>query len=322
MSPMHHLSCSNASGASVVRVNVDELRWFVAVAESQQVTRAAEELHISQPALSRALARTQRELGVELFDRRGRNLALNRYGEVYLAHARRALGELDAGRRALVEMAGTERGLVALGFAPTLSTWLVPALVSAFRREHPGAEFQLSQDAVKPLVDALHEGGVDVLITPRPGDPGLAWRPLGVERLQLAVPPDHRLAARQRVRLEEARDEPFVMLKHAFDFRDLVEALCREAGFEPESGFEAEDIASARALVAAGLGVAVVPPLHGGGELARGGVHIELSDPTAVRSVGIAWDEQRYRSPVTEMFRSFVIERGPQLAGSLPVPSP
>jgi LysR family transcriptional regulator, transcription activator of glutamate synthase operon len=303
-------------------VNVDELRWFVAVAERGRVTSAAAELHISQPALSRALARLQRELGVDLFDRSGRTLRLNRYGERYLDHVRRALGELDSGRRALEEMAGGEQGLVSLGFAPTLSTWLVPALVSAFRSEHPGPRFQLHQDAVGPLVGALHDGGVDLLITPRPGDPQLEWHALGRERLQLVVPPGHRLAGQRRVRLGEAAGERFVMLKHAFDFRDLVEALCREAGFEPESGFEAEDIASARALVAAGLGVAVVPPLHGGGELARGGVHIELSDPTAVRSVGIAWDEQRYRSPVTELFRSFVIERGPQLAGSLPVPSP
>src|SRR5690242_5133471 len=136
-------------------MNVDELRWFVAVADIGRVTRAAEELHISQPALSRALARMQRELGVALFDRRGRNLHLNRYGELYLTHARRALAELDSGGRAVEELAGAEHGVVSLGFAPTLSTWLVPALVSAFRNEHPGPRFQLHQDAVGNLVDSL-----------------------------------------------------------------------------------------------------------------------------------------------------------------------
>jgi DNA-binding transcriptional LysR family regulator len=298
-------------------VTVDELRWFVAVAERGRVTQAADELHISQPALSRALARLQAELGVSLFDRRGRNLRLNRYGRLYLDHARRTLAELDAGQRALEDLAGDEHGLVSLGFAPTLSTWLVPALVSAFRDEHPGPRFQLHQDAVRPLVDLLHEGALDVLISPRPGDPGLAWRALGSERLQLVVPPGHRLAGRKRVRLSEAANERFVMLKHAFDFRDLVEDLCRRAGFEPESGFEAEDIASARALVGAGLGVAVVPPLHiTGTELARDARHLELSDPTAVRSIGIAWDERRYRSPATELFRAFVIKNGHFAAAS------
>jgi LysR family transcriptional activator of glutamate synthase operon len=295
-------------------VNVDELRWFVAVAERGRVTQAAEELHISQPALSRALARMQRGLGVNLFDRSGRNLRLNRYGRLYLGHARRALAELDSGRRAIEEMAGAEQGLVSLGFAPTLSTWLVPALVSAFRAEHPGPRFQLHQDAVSLLVTSLADGGVDLLITPRPGDPRLTWHELGKERLQLVVPAGHRLARRRRVRLEEAAGERFVMLKHAFDFRDLVEDLCRSAGFEPESGFEAEDIASARALVASGLGVAVVPPLHNGATAPAGGPHIELSDPTAVRRIGIAWDERRYRSPATELFREFVIERGWRLA--------
>jgi LysR family transcriptional regulator, transcription activator of glutamate synthase operon len=297
-------------------LNVDELRWFVAVAERGRVTQAAEELHISQPALSRALARMQAELGVSLFDRAGRTLRLNRYGELYLEHARRTLAELDSGQRALEELAGGERGLVSLGFAPTLSTWLVPALVSAFRDEHPGPRFQLRQDSVRQLVDLLADGAVDLLITPRPGDPDLGWRVLGSERLQLVVPPGHTLAGRKRVRLAEAAGEQFVMLKHAFDFRDLVEDLCRRAGFEPESGFEAEDVASVRALVGAGLGVAVVPPLHiTGTELARDARHLELSDPTAVRRIGIVWDERRYRSPVTELFREFVIEHGNSLAG-------
>lgn len=297
-------------------MNLDELRWFVRVAEREHVTSAAEELNISQPALSRALARMQRRLGVELFDRSGRRLRLNRYGEVYLGHARRALAELDAGERALVEMTGTESGLVSLGFAPTLGTWLVPALVSGFRERHAGAEFQLHQDPVRLLVEALHRGALDLVVTPRPGEIGLGWRALGSERLELAVPPRHRLASRRRVRLEEASAEPFVMLKHAFDFRDLAEDLCRSAGFEPESAFEAEDVASARALVAAGLGVAVVPPLHGGGAGdARGAVQIELSDANATRTIGIVWDERRYRSPITEAFRTFVVEEGPALAG-------
>jgi DNA-binding transcriptional LysR family regulator len=292
-------------------VNVDELRWFVAVAERGQVTKAAAELHISQPALSRALARMQRQLGVDLFDRSGRNLRLNRYGEVFLAHARRALAELDGGRRALVEMAGTERGLVALGFAPTLSVWLVPALVSAFRAENPGAVFQLTQDAVKPLVDGLAEGAVDLLVVPQPPDHELAWRPLVTERLKLAVPQDHRLGRRKRVRLADAAEEPFVMLKPAYEFRALTEDLCHQAGFEPHNAFEAEDISSVRALVAAGLGVAVVPPLHTPGQTSP---ELDLSDSHATRPIGIAWDEHRYRSPMTELFRAFVLERGPELA--------
>jgi LysR family transcriptional regulator, transcription activator of glutamate synthase operon len=291
-------------------MNVDELRWFVAVAEAGQVTKAAADLHISQPALSRALARMQRQLGVDLFDRDGRNLRLNRYGEVFLAHARRALAELDGGRRAVEEMAGTRSGLVSLGYAPTLSVWLVPALVSEFRAEN----------AMKPLVDALREGSVDLLVTPRPPDPTLAWKRLGTERLKLAVPPHHRLATRKRVRLAEAAEEPFVMLKPAYEFRALSEDLCHEAGFEPRNAFEAEDIASVRALVAAGLGVAVVPPLHTPGPAAP---ELDLRDKHATRPIGIAWEERRYRSPMTELFRRFVLERGPELiANSVPVGAP
>jgi DNA-binding transcriptional LysR family regulator len=183
--------------------------------------------------------------------------------------------------------------------------------VSEFRAENPGAVFQLSQDAIKPLIDALRAGRVDLLVTPRPPDPSLAWKRLGTERLKLAVPPDHRLASRRRVRLVEAADEPFVMLKPAYEFRALSEDLCRQAGFEPRNAFEAEDIASVRALVAAGLGVAVVPPLHTPGPDAP---ELDLADKHATRPIGIAWEERRYRSPMTELFRKFVLDRGPELA--------
>src|SRR3954471_10248560 len=125
-------------------MNVDELRWFAALAERQHMTAVAREQHISQPALSRTTPRLEAQVGAPLFDRRGRVLALNEHGRRYLAHVRRALEELDAGAAVLADLADAERGEVRLWFLHTLGPWLVPALVRAYREERPAVRFRLA----------------------------------------------------------------------------------------------------------------------------------------------------------------------------------
>lgn len=168
----------------------EELRWFVAVAEREHVTAAAAELHVSQPALSRALARVQADVGVPLFDRDGRRLRLNRYGRLYLEHARRALAQLDAGREELAAATGAGGGTVVLAFLHTLGSWLVPALLRGFGAAHPGIALQLAQDSAAEMLRALHDGSADLVLTsPRPDDPAIGWHALASEPLRLVVPP-------------------------------------------------------------------------------------------------------------------------------------
>src|ERR1700710_805145 len=145
-------------------MNVDELRWFAALAEREHMTAVARDLHISQPALSRAIARMETRLGVPLFDRRGRVLALNHHGRRYLAHVRRALEELDAGAAAVADVADAEHGELRLWFLHTLGNWLVPTLVGAYRDEHPAVRFRLAQSGAAGLLAALDAGGRDLLM--------------------------------------------------------------------------------------------------------------------------------------------------------------
>ena len=303
-------------------MTVEELRWFVAVAEREHVTAAAAELHVSQPALSRALGRVQAHVGVPLFDRQGRNLRLNRYGRLYLERARRALAELDAGDAELAAATGTGGGgTVQLAFLHTLGTWLVPALLRGFGAAHPDVTLRLDQGSAQEMTELLRAGDVDAILTsPRPDDPAVGWHPLATEPLRLAVPPGHRLAERKRVRLADVAEEPFVAMKPEYGLRGATDALCAAAGFAPRVAFEGDDISTLRGLVAAGLGVALLPlPHFSAAELDQPATpHLQVADRGANRTIGLAWDTTRYRSPATDAFLDWVVANGRPLATAAP----
>jgi DNA-binding transcriptional LysR family regulator len=297
-------------------MDVEELRWLAALADRPHMTATARELHISQPALSRALARLEAAVGAPLFDRRGRVLVLNHHGRRYLPHVRRALEELDAGAAAVAEAADPEHGELRLWFLHTLGSWLVPALVGAYRAEHPGVRFRLAQRESTALLAGFADGEADlVLMGPRPAGRRFAFHRLVTEPLLLAVPPDHRLAGRRTVRLEEIADDPFVAVRTGTALRALTDGLCRAAGFEPRIAFEGDEVATLRGLVAAGLGVALVPPPHVAAEqVTTATPHLRVRDDGCERDLGLVWDPERFRSPVVEAFRAFVVRDGRRLA--------
>lgn len=280
------------------------VRWFLTLAEVGNVTHSAAELRISQPGLSRAIARLERELRAPLFDREGRTLRLNRYGEIFREHAQRMVATEDAARRALARAADPERGEVGLAFLHTQGTVLVPELLRRYRAEHPRVTFRLAQGGSERLEAAVASGDADMAITsPRPE--GLAWHPLSTERLALAVPAGHRVAGLAEVGLEAVADEPFILMRHGFGLRSITEELFRAAGIRPEIAFEGEEATTVRALVGAGLGVAVVPP----GEPVAGVTDVLISG--AQRTIGLTWVEGRTHPPAVEDFRNFVISRSP-----------
>jgi LysR family transcriptional regulator, transcription activator of glutamate synthase operon len=299
-------------------MNTDELRWFAALAERPNMTATARELHISQPALSRAIARMETTLGVPLFDRRGRVIALNHHGRRYLVHARRALEELDAGAAAVADVADAEHGELRLWFLHTLGSWMVPALVGAYRDEHPAVRFRLAQRGTAALLAAFDGGDADlVLLGPRPAGRRFAWQRLVTEPLLLAVPPSHRLAGRRSVRLEEIADDPFVAMRPGNALRTLTDGLCRAAGFEPRIAFEGDEVATLRGLVAAGLGVALVSPQRvAAEEVTTATPHLRVRDDGAERELGLVWNPERQETPVVEAFRTFVLRHGRRLASA------
>ncbi|MDN3351914.1 LysR family transcriptional regulator [Actinomadura sp. DC4] len=278
------------------------VRWFLAVAETGNVTRAAEGLRVSQPGLSRAIARLERELRAPLFDREGRTLRLNRYGEIFRSHAEHLIATEDTARRELAQAADPDHGEVGLAFLHTQGTVLVPELLRVYRSAHPHVGFRLIQGSSERIEAAVASGHADMAITsPRPE--GLAWHPLRTERLRLAVPAGHRAAGPAEANLADVADEPFILMRGGYGLRTVTDELFRAAGVRPEIAFEGEEATTLRALVAAGLGVAIVPP----GEGVAGVAEVVIAD--ARRTIGLAWAENRTRLPAVEHFRRFVIAR-------------
>ncbi len=297
-----------------------QLEYFRELAQQQHFTLAAQRLSLSQPALSRSIARLEQELGVPLFDRKGRTVRLNRYGKTFLEHVDRALIEVDQGKRELTDLVGPVRGTVAIGFIHVMAASLLPVLLRRFKRSHPAVEFKLSQGGTVQLLEKLYAGETDLcLLATHPERPELRWEPLFEEEIFAAVPPDHRLVGRESVRLAELADEPFITFLSGWGLRQLNEELCRQAGFVPHVAFESEEVGTVHGLVAAGLGVALIPRTHAPRE-ARA-VHLRVSEPRCKRAIGVAWVDDRYQSAVARLFRDHIIESfrkpGPRLGASL-----
>lgn len=288
-------------------MHLEELQWFVVLAEVEHVTDAAAELGVSQPTLSRALARIEQDAGAPLFDRVGRRLHLNEYGRIMLEHARRSIGEMQAAMDRIAALRDPDAGRVRLAFLHSLANWYVPEQLRRFREAAPGIAFQLFQGPAHEIAQRILDGAADLAISsPRPDPTAFAWHRLYTERLCLAVPPGHRFATRSRVSLSVASDEPFVALEKPFGLRLLTDDLWAEVGIDPEIVFEASEIPTMEGLVAAGFGVAVVPVPREGTESRV--VHVPLSNSRAKREVGLAWRHDRPLAPPTQRFVQFLVE--------------
>ncbi|MBT0772021.1 LysR family transcriptional regulator [Kineosporia sp. J2-2] len=291
-------------------MELEVLRAFQAVAGGETVTDVAGDARMTQPALSRALARLEQEVGAQLLHRVGRVLRPTPAGQVFKQHVDSLLDSYDRGRRAVAEMVDPDAGTVSLAFLHTLGTWLVPRLLNGFRQTYPQARFELQQAGENGLSACLLDATADLIITSKdPGHPLITWRRLLVEPLWLAVPARHRLARRRRVRLAEVPGEQFIVLKPGYGLRSITENLCHQAGFAPHIGFEGEEVETLRGLVAAGLGVSLIPSppdvaLQGNLPIR----YLEMTDVRASRDIGIAWLTSRTLPPAPQRFIDHALE--------------
>ncbi|HET7666967.1 MAG TPA: LysR family transcriptional regulator [Mycobacterium sp.] len=286
-------------------MHLEELEWFVALAEFEHVTEAAAELGVAQPTLSRALARFEKQVGTPLFDRVNRRLRLNPYGQIMLEHARRSIAEMQTAIDRIDALRDPDTGRVRLAFLHSLASWYVPEQLRRFRESAHGVAFDLFQGPAQEITQRVVDGQADIGITsPRPKSPGLAWHRLYEERLCLAVPRGHRLARRARLRLSAAASEPFIAIGGQTGLRQLTDELWAEDRMHPDIVFEATEIPTLEGLVAAGFGVAVVPVPRDDGDSKV--VHVPLTNVGAKREVGVVWDRDRALSPAQERFVTFL----------------
>ncbi|MGW7379171.1 LysR family transcriptional regulator [Streptomyces sp. NPDC054794] len=300
-------------------MDLQVLRSFQAVAGGATVTDAAADAHITQPALSRALNRLESEVGAELFHRVGRVLQLTPAGRVFKEYVDAVLDSYDRGLRAVAEVVDPDAGVVSLAFLHTLGTWLVPKLVTGFGQSFPGVRFELHQSDENGLAQILLDATADLIITSKdPRHPLIAWRCLLVEPLWLAVPARHRLAQRRRVRLAEVSDDQFIVLKPGYGLRSITETLCRQAGFSPLVAFEGEEVETLRGLVAAGLGVSLIPVSRDAPETSPDLPirYLEVTDVHGARDIGIAWLASRTLPPAPKRFMDHALRTAAEAGGT------
>lgn len=308
-------------GGYGVDMDTETLRWFQQVADGATLTEVGELEMVSQPGVSRALARLESEVGTPLFRRAGRTVTLTHAGAAFKRHVDAVIHHLDDGLAAVQQLLDPETGTVTLVFQPSLGTWLVPDLVGSFREDHPGIRFDLRTKADELLPGVGTRSEVDLeLSTLRPPTQGYHWRGLLREPLRLVVPDSDPLVGERSVALSDVADQPFVTIRSSSLLRRQFEELCERAGFTPYLAFVADDLPTLRGYVAAGLGIAVVPTHWdtSAEPAARRVRHLELTDAGAEREVGLVRAAERRMLPAAELFRRHVLQRA--RAGRLPSP--
>ena len=286
------------------------LTYFVAVAERLSFSKAAEELHVAQPAISQQIRALESKLGVQLFDRVGKRVSLTDAGRALLPHARQILAAVEAAENEVRERTSLTRGTASLGAPPTVSTHLLPDQLTRFKRKYPGLEVTLRESGTETLLHLIEVGQLDLAIVAADRLPDMVESASFMEEeYMLAVSAQHPLsrAGRKSVRLSDLSTEAFILFPEGYRLREVTLTACRRAGFEPKVALDGGAMQSALEFVAAGLGVALMPELALEG---RQDIHaLGISDQTLHRSLGLVWRKGHYLSPAARALREFIIAK-------------
>lgn len=274
-------------------MEVHQLRYFCAVAETGNFTRAAEATRISQPSLSQQIHKLEDELGAKLFDRLPRSARLTQFGKAFLPKAQAILRQIGEARVEIREMASVESGEVVLGAIPTIAPYLLPPMLSSFARQHPSVSVNIVEEITPTLLERLHEGTIDLalLALPVAGDE-LISSELMQESLFVVLPEKHAFANRRSLTLDDLREEPFLLLKEGHCFRENTLQACRQSRINPKVVFESGQFATILAMVSAGMGVSVVPQMAV--TETPGCRFVKINDPRSQRRIGVVRLKYRY----------------------------
>jgi len=273
------------------RIEIRRLRYFIALAEELHFGRAAQRLNISQPPLSEQIRKLEEELGVRLFERTSRNVLLTEAGRIFLAGTYRALEEVERAATAASQAQRGMAGHLKAGYLASAGVTFLPSLLRHLRTVIPGLQFEFRQFSSSAALEALARRSLDVaLVRTAFGNEAFASRVIHEDRLILALPYDHPLAREPELRLAQLHDEMFVLYppNEGRVAYDVVQRACIQAGFVPRAVEFVEDVYGMLGLVAAGLGLAVVPGSIGGLRVA-GVVFRELPDTSEKFALSLVW---------------------------------
>jgi DNA-binding transcriptional LysR family regulator len=299
------------------------LRVLLAVAQTGSLAAAADQLGYTPSAVSQQIRALERELGTVVAERHGRGVILTEPGRVLAEHAQRVIDALGAAEADLEAIAGLRSGMLRLAWFSTAGAVLVPRAIARFSERHPDVELVIDEADPGECIQRLRDGELDIAVVyrfrddpPLPADVRL--RDLVEDQLLIALPPHHRLTRRRRIRLAELADETWIQGVRSGATVTTLPAACRAAGFEPRIALQTDDPMAWQGLVAAGVGIGVVPQITL--PTARQDIAVrELDAPSLARVVSAATPRGRYRSPAAEAMAEALAEVAGELAGSLPL---
>jgi LysR family transcriptional regulator, hydrogen peroxide-inducible genes activator len=289
-------------------MELHQLRYFVAVAREGSMTRAAASLFLAQPTLSIQIRKLEQDVGAKLFERLARRVVLTAAGEAFLEHAEKALDELAQGREQVAEVVGLREGRLALGVLPSVGAYLLPAVLAAFRAEHPAVAVRMVEhDVSRDFEQLVQSGELDMAVTRMPVTlTGLGCRTLVREPIVALLPPGHPLRGSAEVALRELADEDFVCMHSGYGLRTLTDQLCDGAGFTPRVVIETGQLSIVHGMVRGGVGVALLPRLA-----ATGAEHVvPVADREARRELGVVWRRSALDSPPVAAFLERLLAAG------------
>lgn len=272
------------------------------------MTRAAEKLLISQPALSKSISNIEQEVGVPLFDRHGRSIHLNRFGEMFLQSVDVILTEYDKMMREFGDITRPGHGHVSLGFIHSLGMEVVPELMAEIPKHFPHMEFTLTQATSLNLLSRLEEGAIDLCLSQKfmSKKIDIDWVELWSEELFVIVPVTHKLAQFDEIDLVQIKGEPLISIKRGNSLRQYVDELLKSVGITPKIAFAGEEMHTVAGFVGAGLGVSVIPAIKG---IDTSKVKLlRVKEPICFRSIGVACANNRYLSPAANEIKHFLID--------------
>lgn len=275
-------------------MELQQLRYFLAVAQTGSFTVAAKTCYVSQPSLSAQIAKLEAELGGPLIERNRQGAKLTKRGELFRVRAAEALRQLESGRFEIEQLNGLIRGSVTLGCLPTTGAYLLPPLLKAFGKAHPEIEVTIREESSPQLARMLRESEIDIAIMDEAGlGSGLHSEVIFSEPLLIVVPPKHPLASRKKLALKALADEPLILMKSGHGFRKIVLDGLMRAGVQPKVVYETGEIDTVQAFVKAGLGLSIVPKMVKRADL----IYLDILPPSPSRTVHIAWREDSALSP-------------------------
>ena len=285
-------------------MELHQLRYFVAVADEGSFSRAAAKVRVAQPSLSQQIRKLEAEVGQPLFDRLPRSVVLTEAGRCLIDYARQILASVGDARRCVDELKGEVAGRVAVGAIPTIAPYVLPELVVTFQERYPQVTLEIVEDVTDGITRRIEIGELDVALasTCHPS-PTLQRESLGTEPLLMLVPEKHPLAKKDVVEFDDLKSQRFLLLHEMHCLSQQVNHLLESRRLRPEIALAGSQLSTIANMVAASIGISIVPQMMVKHHATPGCVSVPFAPPVPERELNFLSNPRRFQSKAAAAFR-------------------